>query len=249
MPGTVVKPNPLDSGGGVCSPSLLGEENGRLQAVAPDGKALWHRPFGGASGILRVLSDATGVGILVRVGSDQLMLLDGSSGQVIWRWSVPDGARAIDGWAFSDAPESRRRVVFPTGVANGTLGFCFEFASAIAPPREAWQMDYRGRYDANFGPLCVLADMDNDGVDDVVVAGKPAWIGVLDIQTGAVKFDLRYPITGAPQAGTGRPYGLLHATDLDGDGFRDVVMVSCRVTATESGIAWSWTPGRGSMPD
>jgi hypothetical protein len=49
---------------------------------------------------------------------------------------------------------------------------------------------------------------------------------VLDLDTGAVKFRARYAVAGQPW---GRPYGLLHAVDLNQDGFPDVVMVSCQV--------------------
>jgi hypothetical protein len=115
-------------------------------------------------------------------------------------------------------------VVFPQ---TTTLGFCFEFASLAAPPALLWQRDYAGRYLAYFGPFVVLAEMTNRGKPDILLAGKPACLHVIDIDTGEVCFGLQYPVEGGP--GIGRPYGLLQAVDIDGDGFRDAVMASCQV--------------------
>ena len=64
---------------------------------------------------------------------------------------------------------------------------------------------------------------------DLVVAGKPAYVAVIDTDTGAVKFDLRYHVTDEPEEHWGRPYGLLQAADIDGDGYRDVILMSVNV--------------------
>jgi hypothetical protein len=77
-------------------------------------------------------------------------------------------------------------------------------------------------------------------------------VGVLDIDTGKVKFDLKYEVRSPFAFGgfsVGRPYGLLHAADIDGDGFRDLVMVGTHVEEyiavlrNEQGRAFSpaWT--------
>ncbi|MFY7952734.1 MAG: FG-GAP repeat domain-containing protein, partial [Armatimonadaceae bacterium] len=50
---------------------------------------------------------------------------------------------------------------------------------------------------------------------------------VVDLDTGTIKTQIHYPVVDGPSIG--RPYGLLHAIDIDNDGFRDVVMVSCQV--------------------
>ena len=42
--------------------------------------------------------------------------------------------------------------------------------------------------------LFTLADMDGDGKQEIVVASKPAYVGVLDGETGDVKFEVHYEI-------------------------------------------------------
>src|SRR5207248_6454367 len=85
-----------------------------------------------------------------------------------------------------------------------------------------WQKEYPNTYWQNFGPSIILADMDNDGKPDLVVAGKPGYMGVLDSETGAMKFDIHYQVPG--EENLGRPYGLLQVGDMDGDNRRHTVV-------------------------
>src|SRR5262249_52679008 len=144
--------------------------------------------------------------------------------ETIWSWTAPAGSRLGNPKVWN-RKEGARVVVFPQGTLEG---FCFELPTPdVRTPRLLWQQTYPDRYWANFGPAVVLADMTNRGRPDILLAGKPAYMAVIDIDTGEIRFDLKYSVPGEEHAG--RPYGLLQAVDLDGDGFRDAVMVSCQV--------------------
>ena len=210
-------------------------ENGRLQLVRADGEVLWHIPFGGASGVMGVIDSPRGPRLLVRIGAGILRLLDLETGRELWRWTVPEGAHSVQAWKLqriggAGGPEAcTRLIMFPTGAVNGNWGYCFQFDQTSDEPKLVWKKQYGEAYAQNFGPLIVLCDMDKDGRPEVVLAGKPATVVVIDSDTGEVKFKLRYQIPGDPTGYAGRPYGLLHAGDLDGDGYPDVVVAGCAV--------------------
>lgn len=223
---------------------LLTVENGRLQMVDLAAGVLWHRPFGGPSTVMGVLEGPTGPRILAKSGYDCVLLLDAATGQEQWRWLLPQGTGLTFGWKLTAAEQPSagsgsvqglavRLYAFPTGMQHGDLGFCFEFLPDRGEPRQVWQASYASLYTANFGPLIALADMDRDGRDEIVLAGKPTTIIVIDGDTGQVKCKARYAVEGA-SGDIGRPYGLLAVEDVDGDGYPDVVMAS---TAVEDYLA------------
>ncbi len=188
-----------------------------VRLIRADGTNVWSRPTLGVSSVAAV----TQFGALVQIGTDTLVLMEVASGRIFWKWNVPPGAY-LGGYAVLEHGQSARLVIFPQ---NSMIGCCYEFSSSR--PRLLWSKDYTGRYWQNYGPFFVFADMDNDGRKDIVLAGKPGYMGVIDVETGDVKFDLGYVVAGGDHIG--RPYGLLRATDVDGDGFKDAVMVSCQV--------------------
>lgn len=202
-----------------------------LELLDPDGRRVWsHRTLG--VGAVVDVTDLNGDGrpeALVALGKKGFALLDALNGNRLWTWECAPGAFVVRFQVLKDA-HGVRLIVFP---ASSPTGFCFDFADTRAAPRLLWQREYPGKYEPDYGPALVLADMDRDGKTEIVLAGKPAYAAVLDADTGAIKFDLKYEIAGAPGAGLphgpGRPYGLLQAVDLDGDGYRDIVMVATQV--------------------
>ena len=194
----------------------LAQAQSGLRVVRADGSVAWDRGTLGVTAVMEVGP----AGALVALGTDQVALVAVGDGSVLWRWSAPPGAM-VGSWKIwhDGGGGSRRLICFPQ---NSLRGVCIEPASG----RVLWDRQYDG-YWKGFGPQIVLADMDGDGVDDVVVAGKPGYAGVVDARSGAVKFEVKYQVSGGHDEG--RPYGLLTATDLDGDGFPDVVMISCQV--------------------
>jgi outer membrane protein assembly factor BamB len=200
------------------------QSGGGLEVVRPDGTSVWRKNTMGIGVVVDIVRfpSTSAEALLATAGNSGYALVDLANGNVLWTWAPRPGAKQ-GGYRFLPMPEGGRLFAFPQ---NTLEGYCFEF-TRMGPPRELWHATYRDKYWANFGPYLVLEDMDKDGKPDILLAGKPTYFGVLDIDTGAVKFDINYPIDG--EAGTGRPYGLLEATDIDGDGYPEAVMVSCQV--------------------
>jgi hypothetical protein len=78
--------------------------------------------------------------------------------------------------------------------------------------------------DDAFHPTIAAADMDNDGVDELVVS-KLCALYVFDVLSGRMKQSVRWTSSNERH----RNYGLLQLVDLDGDGSREVVIVAERV--------------------
>ncbi len=202
-------------------PAYFAQIRNGLRLVRPNGTKIWERPTMGVGGVVDVIERDNGKTVaLVTVGPGGLCLVDVTTGKKLWSWMSPAGA-FLGGYQVVKEQGRTLLVVFPQ---NSMLGFCFDITST---PKRLWRQDYTGRYWMGYGPYFVLADMDNDGAREIVLIGKPGYAGVIDIRTGAVKFDLKYDIPGEENAG--RPYGLICAADVDGDGYRDIVVVSCQV--------------------
>jgi len=194
-----------------------------LELVRPDGSKVWQNGGLGVRGLPEVVElNTKGSVALAQVGLD-LIQIDLNTGKKIWTWTAPEGT-TVGGPIIWKESKVVRLALFPK---NSLLGVAFEFALPDAPPKEIWRQDYTGRYWANFGPYGVVADLNNDGRQDILLAGKPSYVAAIDGDTGKILFDCHYPIAG--ENDTGRPYGLIQATDIDGDGFRDVIVASCAV--------------------
>lgn len=216
------------------APAYLGQSHSGLRVVRPDGKVVWERATLGVSSVIAV-DDFDGDGrpeALVNLGPADIALIDAATGATRWTWSAPAGSTtagngSLKVWRHAGgdkaSPSAARLIVFPQASLHG---ICLDLTSHDDKPRIIWDHEYDG-YWKNFGPHIVLADMDKDGVPDVVLAGKPGYAAVIDAGDGRVKCDVHYQVTGGPEEG--RPYGLLIATDMDGDGFPDIAMLSCQV--------------------
>lgn len=78
--------------------------------------------------------------------------------------------------------------------------------------------------DDAFHPTVAAADMDNDGMDELVVS-KLCGLYLFNVLNGAMKGSVRWNSNGERR----RNYGLLQLVDIDGDGAREVVIVAERV--------------------
>ena len=205
--------------------TLLQIVNGGLIKTTFTGRKLWPEPVPGAGRILGIVPSKHGPAALVERGGDELLLVAVADGRVLWNWPVPEPAHHVGAWKFLSHGDRVRLFIFPAGL---TLGHAFEFSADRDQPTLLWRVDYAPRFHGNFGPSIILADMDGDDEEEIVLAGKPAYVGVISQGTGDVKFERHYRVEGAEQ-GTGRPYGLLQTADIDGDGRLDVIVVACQV--------------------
>lgn len=210
-------------------PAYLALAHDALRLLQPDGGVIWTQPKLGVTEIVAV-DDFDGDGspeALAVLGSADVALVDLRDGLVRWTWTAPTGSNVSSSasWKVWRHGREARFIVFPQ---NALRGIGLDLARHSNHPTVVWDRAYANAFWQGFGPHIVLADMDKDGVPDVVLAGKPGYAAVIDAGTGATKFDVHYEVTGGPGE-IGRPYGLLTATDLDGDGFPDIVMVSCQV--------------------
>lgn len=78
--------------------------------------------------------------------------------------------------------------------------------------------------DDAFHPTAIAADMDNDGVDELVIS-KLCGLYVFNVLTGAMSTSVHWTSNGERH----RNYGLNLLVDIDGDGVREVVIIAERV--------------------
>jgi outer membrane protein assembly factor BamB len=147
--------------------------------------------------------------------------------------------------AESGRPLMKHYVGFPlsAGTPAGTI-LCHRFdrksrgMHLIVPmmsAKEVLVFDFRGGQRAGvlahtlwmddaFHPTVAAADMDNDGVDELVVS-KLCGLYVFSVLTGLMTASVHWTSNGERH----RNYGLTQLIDIDGDGVREVVIVAERV--------------------
>lgn len=197
-----------------------------LQLMRWTGERLYQNLTAGVESVMRV-DDFDGDGtpeVMARTDARTVVLFDVATGGTLWSWQ---SSRSIQGHghAFQRTPHGLRFICFPNYTDSG---YCFDFSAGRETPALLWQRSYQDKYGVGYGPSIVLKDMDGDGRPDIVLSGKASGVyqAVIDADTGALKFDAHYDVEGGDW---GRPYGLLHAVDLDSDGKPDIVMVSYQV--------------------
>lgn len=204
-------------------PCMLAQRGWEMRLLHADGKPAWPASLIGPAQVLGIWPTPAGPRILARWGVSGAALIDAATGTILWRRLFDQG---FVGVAAKPHADGFRLYIAP---ANSTSCLCLQWDSpADASPHTLWERDYAPRYYANFGPLLALADMDRDGRDELILVTKPAYVAVIDGDTGEPRFDLHYPISGAPED-TGRPYGLVQLADLDGDGYLDLFIAPYRV--------------------
>jgi len=222
------------------SPALLVQAGATLQLSRWDGAVLWRNATIGAvsqsdtpveTSVVRV-ADFDGDGLLEVLYQPNLRewtLLDLATGKQLWSWEMPPSTFTV-GYKLAQENGGIRFICFP---CFSTEGWCWDFTGNRAHPRLRWHRDYAGKFLCGFGPSVILADMNGDGRSEVVIGSKAEgdiiYQGVLDAETGEVLYDGTYSAEPDSPIISGRPYGLIRAVDLDGDGQLDILTVACLV--------------------
>jgi hypothetical protein len=188
------------------------------------GKVLWKSPACGINAVGAV-EDLDGDGRLEIVCSSgyEVIVLAAESGAILMRhyvgFPLSSGTQASTLLCHRFDRSSRgMHLVAPLMSAKEVLVFDFRGGNRQGALAHTLWMD-----DA-FHPTVAAADMDGDGVDELVVS-KLCGLYLFDVMTGTMKHSVRWTSNGERH----RNYGLLQLVDIDGDGAREVVIVAERV--------------------
>ncbi len=215
--------------------AVLVQAGRTLALLRPDGSAAWRLDRRAVRQVVRI-DDFDGRGqtqALVFRGSRSITLLDLATGAALWDWTSPPSSNNVL-CRFIKTGKGVRLITFPN---YSTLGICFDFTDGAGNPRTVWQKDYSDRFTKGYGPSFILADMDGDGKTDILLSSKlegdprrgSLYQAVIDPDSGEVKAEGHMVPDASAPLPLGRPYGLLQSADLDGDGRREIVLVSCQV--------------------
>lgn len=209
-----VSPSWFDLDGDGTKEALV-SHRGILGAWRLDGTKLWEQRLEGAS--------VVGLEDLDGDGSSELLVVAGVPSQV-------HVLRSLDGSLRYLCPEFPLAGVAAVRIAKlnpdlaglqavvwsplNEIGFCLSFADGVEKARVAWTFDWKVRF---FSPLVALADMDSDGDLDLVAATYNH-VFVYDGRSGKSLMELEW--------NSGRNYGSLVLTDIDGDRDPDVVVLA-----------------------
>ncbi len=185
---------------------------GSLAAYRPDGVCLWKRSLDAPMmyGLWDLDEDGR-LELTILAGTPRhVEILDGATGATRYACTY-DTEYEVLGLRVSKLDPARRGLQMVVWSAH-EIGYCLGFDEGVANGRVLWTYNYEH---FNFTPEVAFADMDRDGLLEVVLATYNSFF-VYDGRSGAVKMALAEHL--------GRNYGLLSVTDVDGDGYPDIVM-------------------------
>jgi outer membrane protein assembly factor BamB len=209
-----VTPVFLDLDGDGRAEALL-SHGGNLTALRLDGSPLWRQRLDNAT--IYGLFDLDGDGeqeLVVAGGTpSQLHVLRARDGKV--RYICPQFPKSgVAGIRIAKIDPAKRGLQAVVWSHFHEIGYCLSFTDGVEQGRVDWTFDWKQSF---FTPLTALADMDRDGVLDlVVVTYNHAF--VFDGRIGAQKMGLEWH--------SGRNYGTLVVKDIDGDGYPDIVILA-----------------------
>ena len=213
---------PLPARGGKMD--LLFAFGGCVVRMDGEGAVVWKSPACGINAVGAV-EDLDGDGLLEIICSSgyEVIVLASESGAVLMRhyvgFPLSSGTQASTMICHRfDRSSPGMHLIAPLMSAKEVLVFDFRNGNRRGTLARTLWMD-----DA-FHPTVAAADMDGDGVDELVVS-KLCGLYLFDVMTGRMKSSFRWKSNGERH----RNYGLLQLTDIDGDGAREVVIVAERV--------------------
>ncbi len=195
-------------------PEAVLTNGGNLVVMRTDGSILWQRKLsvGGVYGAADLDEDGSQDLVITAGTPPQLTILRGKDGAT--RYAAPMlskiGVAAVRIAKMNPNMKGLQLIAW----SHLDTGFCMSFAGGVEKAKTEWTFNWVKTW---FTPLVALADMDKDGITDVVVATYNN-VFVFDGLTGATKMHLEWPC--------GRNYGTIVVKDIDGDGYPDVVVMA-----------------------
>ena len=194
-----------------------------LRTEGATGAVIWKSAACGINAVGAV-EDLDGDGLLEIVCSSgyEVIVLAAESGALLMRhyvgFPLSSGTQASTILCHRFDRSSRgMHLVAPLMSAKEVLVFDFRGNRRGVLAHTLWMNDA-------FHPTVAAADMDGDGVDELVVS-KLCGLYIFDVLTGVMKRSVLWNSNGERH----RTYGLLQLVDIDGDGAREVVIVAERV--------------------
>jgi outer membrane protein assembly factor BamB len=193
----------------------LSGHGGNFSAYRLDGSLLWRQRMENTSVYAAGDLDEDGEReLLVASGvPSQVKVLRARDGKVLYTCELfpKAGVGGIRVAKLDPQKKGLQAVVWST---QHEIGFCLSFADGVKNAKVDWTFDWKV---TNFSPEVALADMDRDGVLDVVVVTY-GHVFVFDGRSGRTKVDMEWH--------AGRNYGTLVVKDVNADGYPDVVILS-----------------------
>lgn len=193
----------------------LVSHGGNFSALRLDGSLLWRQRMENA--IIYGAFDLDGDGereLLISAGvPSQVHVLRARDGKVLYNCGQFPKA-GVAGVRVAKLAPKKKGLQAVVWSPQHEIGFCLSFAEGVENAKVDWTFDWKV---TNFSPEVALADMDCNGLLEVVVVTYDH-VFVFDGRSGERKMELTWS--------GGRNYGTLVVKDIDGDGYPDVVMLA-----------------------
>ncbi len=185
---------------------LVTTAGGPVSAFTGSGKLLWRTLLVRGQPNLIGAADLDGCGrpeVVCATGLPATIhILSGRDGKVLWERSFDEQVYFMQGTRIADLDGDGRPELFVLGNAppenSRRLGWAFSFANGFGRPRLLWG----GKplpFNPHYRPQTIVADIDGDGHNEVVVAsavhsgGKGLIVAAFDGATGELKRQVDFP--------------------------------------------------------